>query len=155
MLKESILQYFRPSLSYHLSLRPLFCLFLSGSLRQVLLYGKRKRLQPKIEHITVHLLQIFKNAQDYLYHRSKHYISHGRIQTIPSGKKGVLTLFLACFLSLTYFTEGHTDLPLKAIGSCGWSVPEFLKKSIGTVTCGFHPVPSSVFIHDFSRSDCS
>ena len=25
----SILQYFRPSLSYHLSLRPLFCLFLS------------------------------------------------------------------------------------------------------------------------------
>ena len=33
----SILQYFRPSLSYHLSLRSLFCLFLSGRLRQVLL----------------------------------------------------------------------------------------------------------------------
>ena len=33
---ESILQYFRPSLSYHLSLRPLFCLFLSGNLRYVL-----------------------------------------------------------------------------------------------------------------------
>ena len=31
----SILQYFRPSLSYHLLLRPLFCLFLSGRLRQV------------------------------------------------------------------------------------------------------------------------
>ena len=29
----SILQYFRPSLSYHLSLRSLFCLFLSGRLR--------------------------------------------------------------------------------------------------------------------------
>ena len=28
-----------PSLSYHLSLRPLFCLFLSGHLRQVLLYN--------------------------------------------------------------------------------------------------------------------
>ena len=38
MLQESILQYFRPSLSYHLSLRPLFCLFLSGRLRQGLLY---------------------------------------------------------------------------------------------------------------------
>ena len=38
MLQESILQYFRPSISYHLSLRPLFCLFLSGRLRQVLLY---------------------------------------------------------------------------------------------------------------------
>ena len=34
----SILQYFKPSLSYHLSLRSLFCLFLSGGLRQVLLY---------------------------------------------------------------------------------------------------------------------
>ena len=34
----SILHYFRPTLSYHLSLRPLFCLFLSGRLRQVLLY---------------------------------------------------------------------------------------------------------------------
>ena len=29
--KGSILQYFRPSLSYHLSLRSLFCLFLSGN----------------------------------------------------------------------------------------------------------------------------
>ena len=41
MLQESILQYFRPSLSYHLSFRPLFCLFclfLSGRFTQVLLY---------------------------------------------------------------------------------------------------------------------
>ena len=38
MLQESILQYFRPALSYHLSLRPLFCLFLRGRLRRVLLY---------------------------------------------------------------------------------------------------------------------
>ena len=36
--KGSILQYFRTSLSYHLSLRPLFCLFLCDRLRQVLLY---------------------------------------------------------------------------------------------------------------------
>ena len=35
--KGSILQYFQPSLSYHLSLRSLFCLFLNGRLRQVLL----------------------------------------------------------------------------------------------------------------------
>ena len=32
------MQYFRPSLSYHLSLRSLLSLFLSGRLRQVLLY---------------------------------------------------------------------------------------------------------------------
>ena len=34
----SILQYFRPSLSYHLSLRSLFCQFLSGCFTQVLLH---------------------------------------------------------------------------------------------------------------------
>ena len=39
--KGSILQYFRPSLSYNFPLRPLLCLFLSGRLRQVLLYMKR------------------------------------------------------------------------------------------------------------------
>ena len=38
MLQESILQCFRPSLSYHLPLIHLICLFLSGRLRQVLLY---------------------------------------------------------------------------------------------------------------------
>ena len=36
--KGSILHYFQPSLSYHLSLRSLFCLYMSGRLRQVLLY---------------------------------------------------------------------------------------------------------------------
>ena len=35
--RGTIQQYFRPSLSYHLSLTPLFCLLLSGLLRQVLL----------------------------------------------------------------------------------------------------------------------
>ena len=32
------LQYFRPALSYHLSLRFLFCLFLSGCFTQILMY---------------------------------------------------------------------------------------------------------------------
>ena len=36
----SILQSFRPSLRYQLSLRPLFCIFLSGHFTQVLLYLK-------------------------------------------------------------------------------------------------------------------
>ena len=36
--KVSILQYCRPSFGYHLSLRSLFCLILSGRLRHVLLY---------------------------------------------------------------------------------------------------------------------
>ena len=42
----SIPQYFWPSLSYNLSLRPLFCLFLSGLFTQILLYflGAQKNL---------------------------------------------------------------------------------------------------------------
>ena len=39
LFKGSILKYFQPSLSYHLSFRPLFCLFLSGRFTQVLLYN--------------------------------------------------------------------------------------------------------------------
>ena len=38
MLQESILQFFQPSLNCHLSLRSLFCLFVSGCFTQVLLY---------------------------------------------------------------------------------------------------------------------
>ena len=38
--KGSILQCFRPSISYHFPLRPLFCLFLSGRLRQLSLYSE-------------------------------------------------------------------------------------------------------------------
>ena len=38
----SILQYFGPSLSYHLSLRSLSCLFLSGRFTQVLLYKPKR-----------------------------------------------------------------------------------------------------------------
>ena len=42
--KGSILQYFRPSLSNHFPLRPFICLFLSGRLRQVLLYAVETEL---------------------------------------------------------------------------------------------------------------
>ena len=45
MLQESILQYFQPSLSYYLSLRPLFCPFLRGRLRQVLLFVLHKKMK--------------------------------------------------------------------------------------------------------------
>ena len=37
--KRSIQQYLRPSFSDHLFLKPLFCLFLSGRFKQVLLYA--------------------------------------------------------------------------------------------------------------------
>ena len=44
--KGSILQYFRPSLSYHLSLQSLFCLFFSGRFTQVLLYSPKSLFMP-------------------------------------------------------------------------------------------------------------
>ena len=46
---RSILQYFRPSLSYHLSLRPLFWLFLSGCFTQVLLFVDLKDNESDID----------------------------------------------------------------------------------------------------------
>ena len=55
-INGSILQHFRPSLSYYLSFRPLFCLLLSGCLRQVLTCLKQRSIRrPKM---------VFKN--DYL-----------------------------------------------------------------------------------------
>ena len=56
--KGSILQYFRSALSYHLSLRSFFRLFLSGHLRKVLLYMKtRVNLHVSIFFIFINLLQ--------------------------------------------------------------------------------------------------
>ena len=60
--KGSILQYFQTSLSYHLSSRPLFCLFLCGGFRQV--SDRRETgLSPPVKYFTdlskaVHLLWI-------------------------------------------------------------------------------------------------
>ena len=65
MLQESILQYFRPALSYHLSLRPLFWLFWVGCSRQVLLYLKLfvfiyfKLLEMQLIHMLFFLIHFF------------------------------------------------------------------------------------------------
>ena len=45
MQNASLLQYFRPALSFHLSLRPSFYLFLNGPLRQVWLYCEQIKNQ--------------------------------------------------------------------------------------------------------------
>ena len=64
MLQESILQYFWPPLSYHLSLRPLFCLFLSGCLRQVLLYFMTQQYDV---HRTVFFFYLIKYIKLYFF----------------------------------------------------------------------------------------
>ena len=83
LLQESILQYFWPSLSYHLYLRPLFCLFLSGCLKQVLLF---------LIHINMHWMSLCReNIEDplsryrgYTYSFSKTWVHlniSGNLQT--------------------------------------------------------------------------
>ena len=49
------MQYFRPPLSYHLLLRSLVCLFLSGHFRQVLLYIKIEEYQSRALYNTLYL----------------------------------------------------------------------------------------------------
>ena len=52
----SILQYFRPSLSYHLSLRSLFCIFLSGRFLHRFYYADNtleRRLNHRVQIILV------------------------------------------------------------------------------------------------------
>ena len=51
---------FRPSLSYHIPLKPLFCLFLSGRLRQVLLNNEKRQKK----HLTMKSFFFYvKNAE--------------------------------------------------------------------------------------------
>ena len=45
-IAECFLQYFRPSLSYHVSLTSLFCLYLSGYFTHVLLYSLKMSERP-------------------------------------------------------------------------------------------------------------
>ena len=54
---------FRPSLSYHLSLRSLFCLFLSGRFRQVLLYQCMIQRKLKPTKLNVHVVKIQTNKE--------------------------------------------------------------------------------------------
>ena len=60
--KGSILQFFQPSLSYHLSFKFLFCLFLSGPFTQVLLYYICLRLS--LLAVTFFLQITFANSLD-------------------------------------------------------------------------------------------
>ena len=71
--KGSILQYFRPSLSYHLSLRSLFCLFLRGHLRHVLLYVILKESMSSVE--TIHHIPLWYKLVKIQSDLDIHYLS--------------------------------------------------------------------------------
>ena len=67
-IAECILQYFRPSLSYHLSYRSLFCLFLSGHFTQVLLY----MISKKVYHVFSFDCSESSSADCWRHYRSLH-----------------------------------------------------------------------------------
>ena len=61
MQNASILQYFQPSLSYHLSLRSLFCLFLSGRFTQILLVAGKESVGDYNLHLILNLCFVVLN----------------------------------------------------------------------------------------------
>ena len=83
----SILQYFRPSLSYYLSLSSLFCLFLSGRLRQVLLQLQRGK----------HFIFSYKQVSKFTY-----LLNDSDIKTLYHRSRKAKFLVYCLFLSMLY-----------------------------------------------------
>ena len=83
MLLESILQYFLPSLSYHLSLSPLFCLLLSGRLRQVLLYHPLYHVSQKKPTWYCNMCLIFLKSRSILILERPPPVRDGKVQVRP------------------------------------------------------------------------
>ena len=123
MLQKSILQHVRPALSYHLSLRPVFCLclFLSGRLRQVLLYmfealpgllgnmgkwylfqGKREQ-RPNIEGIKT----TFGNRE----HKKNRFLGNRRTSHFISGEQD--TRYPVRASSISLLTELQINMLIK------------------------------------------
>ena len=63
----SILQYFRPSLSYHLSFGSLFCLVLSAHFTQVLLFCQQLQMYLFLKKITAHFHELTKIVARAIY----------------------------------------------------------------------------------------
>ena len=106
--KGSILQYFEPSLSYHLPLRPLFCLYLSDRLWQVFIVVAGKITWKTMKHT-----KLCKNTHTHMQDETKHtckmkqHTKWKRMQTrMQTSIKGSLTL-----------TEINN---IKSVGHC-WS----------------------------------
>ena len=63
-IAECILQYFRPLLSYHLSLGSLFCLFLSDRFTKILMYKIRNLFKFALVSYIVHFTCDFDNNKE-------------------------------------------------------------------------------------------
>ena len=113
--KGSILQYFQPALSYHMALRPLFCPFLSGRLRQVSLYvyfnettyraGLQSTTPPQLQCYTRRRRSNFIPIPNWCIHDSSSFPFHSIGQYCAGGGGG-----LSIMLSLIHFFHFYLDI---------------------------------------------
>ena len=106
---RSILQYFQPSLSYHLSLQSLFCLFLSGRFTQIFFtilsfYRYKNTIQYFIV-CGIGIVGIFRTTLDFIFNKL-----YGKIEGKIKASVGViesfqqLLLLVMCILLRTHNT---------------------------------------------------
>ena len=114
-----ILQYFWPSLLYHWWLKSLFCLFLSGHLRQVLLYVIHVIQEPvssltKLVHYVYNFFKILYIATSKVfanpYHARYFYAQHSSLFFIQFNCRNFMGLFV-CFCCFTSHVNSY--------GHCG------------------------------------
>ena len=70
--KGSILQYFLPEIKHHFPLQPLFCLLLSGHLRQVLLYSIGLKRFLEVTFMMTYIANQNKIPQNVAFHTGLH-----------------------------------------------------------------------------------
>ena len=163
---------FRPSLSYHLSLRSLFCLFLSGRFTQVLLhllnslkisfycrlltFSKLTSFLKKIFHglyqkvnvqyICPDLVQTV--CKGYQQTKNKSPLSRKELSQSECGKQVQIRRFL---LTCRLYTAGHTIITYEYSSALGSQVDFFKRLRIAIIRMwdGFQEVNTvfSIFYH--------
>ena len=110
MLHESILQYFQPSLSYHLSLRPLSYLILSGHLRHLNVHSQLSSGATFLTFFDVHALCVSIEGSDEIAPLRR------LIRAFPAlyiDKYQHLMCGLMCFVSRLYLLRDVKDFVSK------------------------------------------
>ena len=96
----SILQYFRPSLSYHVSLRSLFCLFLSGRFTQVLLYNIYPKYSDRSDEVRIFHIKLNPYKVNLFIPPANFVCGGYTVFTCPSVHESVPLSVTLCFLTI-------------------------------------------------------
>ena len=102
MQVKSIAEYFRPSLSYHVSLRSLFCLFLSGCFTQVLLHVI-------FNHIVGLFVFNIRSAVKLIWSRGHSLVSSNRLEK-PGIEPAIPGLQGMMFIHTTLALSNHNEI---------------------------------------------